>query len=302
VAETPAGLPASAPWPHESHSLRVDAGGLHWLLLRMGRRGAPQLLLLHGTGASSHSWRGLLPLLARHFDTLALDLPGHGRTATPSPRGLSLPGMAASLGELLRQLPFAPALIVGHSAGAAIAVQLVLAGHAAPRAIISLNGALLPLHGLAGRVFSPMAKLLALNPLVPRLFAWRAAEPRVLQRLVDGTGSRLDAEGLALYGRLVADPAHAAGALGMMAQWDLQPLAARLPALGVPLHLVVGEQDRTLPPAQAEQVRARTPQATLTRLSGLGHLAHEEAPAQVAALIVSIARQADLLPAAHPAA
>ncbi len=295
MAETNAVPLGDAPWPHEAHSLRVDAGGLHWLVQRMGRRGAPQLLLLHGTGASSHSWRGLLPLLARHFDTLALDLPGHGRTATPSPRGLSLPGMAASLGELLRQLPFAPALIVGHSAGAAIAVQLVLAGHAAPRAIISLNGALLPLHGLAGRVFSPMAKLLALNPLVPRLFAWRAAEPRVLQRLIDGTGSRLDAEGLALYGRLVADPAHAAGALGMMAQWDLAPLAARLPTLGVPLHLVVGEEDRTLPPEQAEQVRACAPQTTLTRLPGLGHLAHEEAPGRLSALIVGFARQAGVL-------
>jgi len=295
VSETAAGPHDSAPWPHEGHSFSVEAGGLRWQLQRMGAVSAPRLLLLHGTGASSHSWRGLLPLLARHFDTLALDLPGHGRSATPPPSGLSLPGMAAALGVLLRQLPFAPALIVGHSAGAAIAVQMVLAGHAAPLAIVSLNGALLPLHGLAGRFFSPLAKLLALNPLVPRLFAWRAADPRVLRRLLDATGSRLDAEGVALYRRLVADPAHAAGALGMMAQWDLAPLAARLPELAVQLHLVAGSADRTVPLSQAEQVRSRVPQATLTRLEGLGHLAHEEAPAQVEALVLRIARDAGLL-------
>jgi magnesium chelatase accessory protein len=275
----------------------VEAGGLRWLVQRMGPTGAPRLLLLHGTGASSHSWRGLLPLLAAHFDTLALDLPGHGRTSTPPPGGLSLPAMAAAVGALLHQLPFAPALIVGHSAGAAIAVQLVLSGDAAPRAIVSLNGALLPLHGLAGRLFSPLAKLLALNPLVPRLFAWRAADPRVLKHLIAGTGSRLDAEGLALYRRLVADPAHAAGALGMMALWDLEPLALALPRLAVPLHLVVGGADRTLPPAQAQELLSRVPRATLARLEGLGHLAHEEAPVQVATLILRYAQEDGLLPA-----
>jgi magnesium chelatase accessory protein len=262
---------------------------MRWHVQRMGPPGAPGVLLLHGTGASSHSWRGLLPLLAQRFDVLALDLPGHAYTSTPPPAGLSLPAMAAALGALLRQLHFSPALVVGHSAGAAIAVRLVLDGAAAPQALVSLNGALLPLHGLAGQIFSPMAKLLALNPLVPHLFSWRAADPRVLKRLIAGTGSTLDAEGLELYRRLVADPAHAAGALGMMAQWRLEPLQADLPRLKVPLHLVVGEADTTLPPAHARRVQALLPGATCTRLPGLGHLAHEEQPARVAALITDIA-------------
>jgi magnesium chelatase accessory protein len=276
-------------WPHHEHSRFVTVGAMRWHVQRMGPPGAPGVLLLHGTGASSHSWRGLLPLLAQRFDVLALDLPGHAYTSTPAPAGLSLPGMAAALGALLRQLDFHPALVVGHSAGAAIAVRLVLDGAGAPQALVSLNGALLPLHGLAGQIFSPMAKLLALNPLVPHLFAWRAADPRVLKRLIDGTGSTLDAEGLELYRRLVADPAHAAGALGMMAQWRLEPLQADLPRLQVPLHLVVGETDATLPPAHARRVQALLPGATCTRLPGLGHLAHEEQPARVAALIVDIA-------------
>ena len=286
-----------ARWPHHEHSRFITVGGLHepmrgpmrWHVQRMGQPGAPGLLLLHGTGASSHSWRGLLPLLAPHFDTLALDLPGHAYTSTPMPAGLSLPGMAAALGALLRELGFSPAFIVGHSAGAAIAVRLVLDGAAAPQAVVSLNGALLPLHGVAGQIFSPLAKLLALNPLVPHLFSWRAADPRVLRRLIDGTGSTLDAAGLELYRRLVADPAHAAGALGMMAQWRLDELAAALPRLRVPLHLVVGDADATLPPAHALRVQALLPAATCTRLPGLGHLAHEEQPARVAALIAAIA-------------
>ncbi len=282
----------AARWPHHEHSRFVHVGRIRWHVQRMGppgAGGAPGLLLLHGTGASSHSWRGLLPLLAQRFDTLAMDLPGHAYTSTPPPAGLGLDGMAAALAALLRQLDFAPRLLVGHSAGAAIAARLVLDGAAAPQAVVSINGALLPLHGLAGQIFSPMAKLLALNPLVPHLFSWRAADPRVLKRLIDGTGSRLDAQGLELYRRLVADPGHAAGALGMMAQWRLDELAAALPRLAAPLHLVVGEADTTLPPAHARRVQSLLPGATCTRLPGLGHLAHEEDPAQLAELILRFA-------------
>ncbi len=284
-----------APWPNADASRFVRAAGLRWHLQRMGPAGAPKMLLLHGTGASTHSWRALLGRLARRFDTLAVDLPGHAFTETPGPSGLSLPGMASALGELLRQLDFAPMLVVGHSAGAAIAVRMALDGHIAPRALVSLNGALLPLHGLAGQVFSPLAKLLALNPFVPRLFSWRAADPAVLRRLLESTGSTIDAEGQALYRRLVADPAHVAGTLGMMAQWDLPALATALPRLVTPLYLLVGDADRTVPPAQARQVQALVPKASITVLPGLGHLAHEEQPARVSAAIEHIAATAGLI-------
>jgi hypothetical protein len=52
-------------------------------------------------------------------------------------------------------------------------VQLLLSGAIAPRLVLGLNAALLPLGGLAGQLFSPAAKLMALTPWVPRLFASR---------------------------------------------------------------------------------------------------------------------------------
>jgi magnesium chelatase accessory protein len=278
-------------WPHRSRSRFVSCAGRRWHVQQWPapRPAAPQLLLLHGTGASTHSWRVLAPLLARHAGVLALDLPGHGFTAEAPPEGATLPGMARDVAALLRQLGLQPALIVGHSAGAAIAVQMALdaaaAGAPAPSAIVSLNGALLPLHGPSWLLFSPLAKLLAGSRLVPRVFAWSAADPTRVRRLIAGTGSTLDDEGVALYGRLVRDPAHVAGALRMMAHWDLQALAARLPQLQTPLWLLIGERDRTLPPSHARRVAARLPQARLHSLPGLGHLAHEEDPQAVLQLL-----------------
>lgn len=275
----------SLTWPHAQASRFVAVGDLRWHVQRLGPVGAPQLVLIHGTGSSSHSWRHLAPLLAARFEVLQFDLPGHAFTHTPAAHALSLPGIANAVADLLARLQVRPAALIGHSAGAAIAAQLVLDGRIAPQALVAVNGALLPLHGLAGRVFSPLARLFAANQVVPRLFAWNASRHSVVQRLIAGTGSQLDADGLRLYGRLVGDAGHAAGALRMMAAWDLQALAERLPQLAVPLHLVAGARDRTLPHDHSARVQRRVPGSRLTLLAGLGHLAHEEdAMAVLAAL------------------
>lgn len=282
-------------WPHAEVSRFVVAGGWrwhvqHWRAAPGGRAAKadaapaaerPVVVLLHGTGASAHSWRHLAPLLAQKHEVIAPDLPGHAFTRAEGRRELTLPAMAEAVSALLQALQRRPRWLIGHSAGAAVAVQMVLQGAVAPSALVALNGALLPLQGSAGTLFSPLARWLALNPLVPHLFAWHAAQPVVLRRLLQGTGSRLDDEGQALYGRLVGDPLHVAGALGMMASWDLQPLVRGLPKLQVPLELLVGEGDRTLPPAHAERVRLLAPSARLTRLAHRGHLMHEEDAAGV---------------------
>lgn len=277
-------------WPHHHHSRFVQAAGLRWhVQVWDGPPGARTVLLLHGTGASTHSWRALAPLLAQRHRVVVPDLPGHAFTGMPpggagSPQ-LGLPGMARALAGLLQELGASqPDLIVGHSAGAAIAVRMALDGLAAPRRIVGINAAIVPLGGLAGQWFSPAAKLMAALPLVPRLFAWRAQSPAVLDRLLAGTGSTLDAEGKALYHRLVSDPDHAAGALAMMANWDLPQLEKDLVRLDVPLDLIVGERDLTVPPADSWRVLEKIPvtaRGRVTTLAGLGHLAHEEDPRQV---------------------
>jgi magnesium chelatase accessory protein len=274
-------------WPQREFSRFVVADGIRWHVQQCGPTtpGSPALVLIHGTGAATHSWRGLMPLLARQHRVLAMDLPGHGFTDIPRAWPLSLPRLARAVAALLSAMGVYAEVVVGHSAGAAIAVRMALDGLVRPQRIVSLNGALLPLGGLAGQFFSPMAKLLAANPLVPKLFAWRAADRRVVERLIGSTGSAIDAEGLALYARLVSNPGHAAGALAMMANWALVPLQEDLHKLRLPLHLVVGGNDRTVPPSQAAAVRRRVPGAWQTTLPGLGHLAHEERPDLVEPLI-----------------
>ncbi len=295
-------LPAD--WPNRAASRFVEAAGLVWHVQELAPSDAtrPVVLLVHGTGAATHSWRDFAPLLARDFRVVAMDLPGHGFTDKPALHRLSLPAMARGLAELVRTLDAAPAIVVGHSAGAAILVRMCVDRLIAPAALVSLNGAFLPFQGLAGKVFRPAAQLMAINPLVPRLFARRARDPAVLDRLVGNTGSSLDPTGVALYGRLAGDHRHVAGALGMMAAWDLEPIARDLPKLPCRLLLVVGAFDRTVPPSNAQRVRELVPAARLVTLERLGHLAHEEAPERVAELIRAEAAEAGVLTTEAPGA
>ena len=246
--------------------------------------GSP-ILLLHGAGAATHSWRDVAPRLAETFTVIAPDLPGHGFTQTPRPQGLSLPGMARGLKALMAELDLSPRAAVGHSAGAAVALRLGLDGMAFTDGVVSLNGALRPFPGAAGAIFPALARLLFLNPLAIQAFAWRARGKDAVSRLIESTGSHIDPAGLDFYQRLMRTTGHIDGALGMMAHWDLQALQEEMSRFSFPLTLVAADGDRAVPPEVAREAQARMPQATVVPMVGLGHLAHEEAPDQVAKIV-----------------
>lgn len=276
-------------WPNREASRFVAAGGIEWHVQRMGQ--GPVLLLLHGTGSSTHSWAKLLPILSAHFTLIAPDLPGHAFTQTPPREGLTLTGMSHLVGELLKVLGVTPDVVVGHSAGAAVLMRMCLDHVIAPKSLVSINGALLPFTGFAGSVFSPLAKALVLNPFVPRIFAWRARSRNAVQRVLEGTGSSVSERDLEIYARLFQTQAHVAGTLAMMAGWELEPLERDMPKLAVPLLLVASSNDKAVPPGDAERVCRLVPGASLRRIEGLGHLAHEERPDLVANIILERARE-----------
>jgi magnesium chelatase accessory protein len=130
---------------------------------------------------------------------------------------------------------------------------------------------------------------MASTPWAAQLFARRDWDAASVERLIQGTGSRLDAEGIALYGRLVRDPKHTAAALAMMARWDLQPLVRDLTRMTTPLACMVGDNDRAVPARDAWRMRELLPptaRGPIERIAAAGHLVHEESPALVASAIV----------------
>ncbi len=286
--ESPSWSDDGRDWPNRSQSRFVRSGGLSWHVQEMGE--GPALLLLHGTGAATHSFRHLAPLLAQHFHVLTLDLPGHGFTSMPSSNGLCLEGMARLIAGLLKSVEFEPEIAVGHSAGAAILITMAQSESIQPRVIVSLNGALRPIRGAP--LFSPLAKLLFLNPLAPKLFAWRALSSEATRRLLESTGSRIDQRGVEFYERMFRKSGHVAATLGMMANWNLDRLEHSIARLKVPLILMTSANDKAVPPADAVILARRSKSVhVLARNSG-GHLFHEEEPDEVADAIRVVAEEA----------
>ncbi len=318
AADAPSATHAPHAMPTERPaSLPLRIQGLRWHVRVQGS--GPALLLLHGTGASGRSWQALVAPLAKRHTLIVPDLPGHGDTRADDARALkelsSIDGMASALMQLLVALGHGPGpeagllrsqaaspaqdhpsrhqgtplAIIGHSAGAAVAARMILSmgdDHVDRPGLISLNGALLPLRGPAAALMRPIARLMAATDLVPRLLALRAKDDRALRRIVASTGSTLDANGVEHYRRLLGDPAHVAGVLRMMANWDLNALQTQLHRLGERVLLVSTEGDRTVPPAYARRVARALPRARTRVLPALGHLAHEEAPERFADIIL----------------
>ena len=275
-------------WPHAERSQFVEAGGVRWHVQQAGQQG-PQVLLIHGTGASSHTWRDLLLPLAEHAQVWVVDLPGHGFSSLAAGQGMSMGGMADSLHSLMQTLGVSVDVFVGHSAGAAIAARMVVDHGLSPQTLMGINPAWLPLPGLARLLFPPTAKLLALTPLVPQWFAKQANAPGMLDKLLESTGSVLSDKGKALYAHLVADPDHAQGALKMMAAWDLSVGPALLRQLRCPVHILVGKNDRAVPTAQAQQALSFLSNGRVDSWAGYGHLVHEEAPLKCVAFVQEVA-------------
>ena len=309
-------------WPNSDRSTRRSAAGIDWHVQiaapehairdhdSANRRGEgkadvrqpgpapaesdphalPVVLLLHGTGGSTHEWADVLPPLARDAIVVAPDLPGHGFSRSIERSAwagdpMSLPGMAAAVAELLRTLALRPTVIAGHSAGAAVALRLVLDGHVAPRAVIGFNPALIPPPDIWVQLLAPIAGVVAESSWIANAASWAARRAGVTRTLLTSSGATLSAEQVARYETLFASPAHCAGALAMMSRWDLPALARDAAGLTVPFAAYAGARDQWVPyGALAEQV-ARIPGATLVEVPGVGHLLPEEAPQVAVAAI-----------------
>jgi magnesium chelatase accessory protein len=245
----------------------------------------PQLLLIHGAGGATHSWRDIMPLLAQTHQVIAIDLPGQGFSQLGSPARCGLDAMAKDLASLINQEGWTPTAIIGHSAGAAIALRLAELGVSPRGQIIGINAALANFEGIAGFLFPAVAKLLSLNPLTARIFTATSGNRAAVERLIASTGSNLDPIGLKLYETLISRRSHVDGTLAMMAHWKLDGLLERLPNIHHQTLFITGANDQAVSPSTSEAAALRMKSARVQQLSGLGHLAHEESPQRVVELI-----------------
>lgn len=270
-----------ADWPYRDDSRYLQIGGVRWHYQQFGQ--GPDLLLVHGTGGSTHSWSHCIAELRQHFRVTAVDLPGHGFTLVPEEvdaRGdlYSLEGMARAVSGLLATLQVRPSTVAGHSAGVAVLLRMTLDGLIGPARIVGFNPALVPPPGLYVSLIAPVLGAFFESQIVADSGAWIARSTGLIQMMLGSTGTTLSAIDLARYEFLCARPQHVHAALAMMSRWDLPRIVRDAVSLRVPLELIAGEADRWVPYSALARSVSRIPMATIRAVNGAGHLLLEERP------------------------
>ena len=263
-------------WPRADTSRFVRVSNIDFHV-QVGGAGE-DVLLLHGAGASAHSFSGLAARLSARHRVIAPDLPGQGFSTLLPLEAVGLAPFAVYLRELMTALEATPRWIIGHSAGAALAAQYALDAETLPKGLLCINAAFNPFGSLAAPLFSKTAKWFARSSWLPRALASPALRWRATGSMLADTGSTVDPLMSRCYDTLLGNPDHIAGTLRMMAGWDLPPLLDRLSSLQVPVWLAAAEGDRTISPERSTSVANNLPLARSVRIPELGHLAHEEEP------------------------
>ena len=270
-------------WPHHELSNFIDSEMHTWHVqdtdkLNPNKKNLPISLFIHGAGASTHSWRLVLDQLKDSFRVILVDLPGHGFTRLGKKNRSSLESITQDLEFLLIKMHVNPDLVVGHSAGAAVALNLALSKKIKIQGILCLNGALGNFSGIAGLLYPLLAKFLSMSPLTVPFFTSLYSSKNQVEKFLSLTGSKINPKGIIYYKKLISDKKHVEGTLSMMSQWNLNQLILRLKQIEIPVCLIVGENDSIVKNNDNLKASKDIPKAEFITNPEQGHLMHEESP------------------------
>jgi pimeloyl-ACP methyl ester carboxylesterase len=241
-------------------------GDIHYREYQGGVKGKAPLVLIHGAGGSLMHWPSEIRNMPS-VNTLAIDLPGHGRsrgTGERSIRSYSHPMIA-----FLDELGIKKAVFAGHSMGGAIAQTLYLEH---PERVLGLilvgSGAKLRVHP---EIIQFCANEATFPKAVSMVMEW-AFSQQASKRLVELAGQRL-----------AETPPNVVE--GDFLACDSFDVMDRLEGIRVPTLVICGEEDILTPVHYSEFLAERIPKAHLEIVPKAGHMVMLEQPATVAKLI-----------------
>jgi pimeloyl-ACP methyl ester carboxylesterase len=243
----------------------------------------PALLLIHGIGDSSETWRNLIPLLARTHTVVAPDLLGHGSSDKPR-ADYSVAGYANAMRDLLSVLGVERASVVGHSLGGGVAMQFAYQypDRCERLVLVSSGGVSREVHPLLRLASTPGAEL-----VLPLL---RLRSARLLGRGVFGllgalgTDIGLDADDMVRVFEALPDvTARRAFVRTLHAVVDLRGQVITMLdrcylTRGMPTLLIWGRRDAIIPYDHAAVAHSAMPGSRLETFEAAGHFPHHSNP------------------------
>ncbi len=221
---------------------------------------APAVLFIHGAGGNALLWGRVLQHLPR-VSAIAVDLPGHGRSAGPGCTAIAAYSQAVL--ALAEALHLERLVLAGHSMGGAVALDLALNAPWRLQALVLVA------------VAAPL-------PVAPALLQQLAEDPApARQWIIDaGYGPGIPAAARELGAKQLAQvaPAVLHGDFLACSAYDARP---RLAEISAPALLLCGSEDRLTPPRRMQALRDGLPKSRLEIVPGAGHMLPLERPEAV---------------------
>ena len=261
----------------------------------MHGRGRP-VIYVHGAKSSVFDFLlSLADRVAVRYTAVAFDRPGAGFSGRAAKDGGSPQAQAAVLRAAAAELGLRRPILLGHSFGAAVALAWALDAPGEVAAVVTLGGYVLPLGGPPPWVVAVARSRMLLKALGV------IARSRFGRPLVDGALRRVffpdppPADYACVAPVIALDDARLVndGEDRKSAETGLRALAPRYQGLDIPVVIVVGEQDRVVPPRSSFELHRMLPHSALVPLTATGHMPQFTRPDAVMAALDRAAAQSD---------
>jgi pimeloyl-ACP methyl ester carboxylesterase len=268
--------------PPVGRFIDVDGVRLHYL----ERGEGPPLVLLHGNGSMIQDFvsSGLVDMAARNHRVIVFDRPGYGHSTRPRGRVWSPQAQADLLQTALDRLGVSPAVILGHSWGASVAVALALEHPQMVRGLVLASGYYYPTARVDMALLSGPAMPLAgdvsrytIAPIVSRL-VW----PLLLRKIFGPAPVPAKFKGFPEEMAVRPSQIHAEAAESALLIPSAAAMCKDYAALTMPVAIVVGAEDRLIDPAaQSRRLHQAIAQSSFHLVQGCGHMVHQTNPEAV---------------------
>ncbi len=271
----------------------VDGVRLHYLERGSG---AP-IVLLHGNGAMAEDFlaSGLMQRLAASHRVIAFDRPGFGYSARPRGRAWTARRQAELIHKALAALGAHRPILVGHSWGALVALEIALDHPLDVAALVLLSGYFYPSPrydiALAAPNATPVLGDVLNRTIAPPLT--KALAPALLRRIfAPSIVPERFRRGFPLDLAFRPGQLRATAQDTMLLQAAAKSVQQRHRRLAAPITILAGDRDAIVDTATQSQRLARELRARIEIVAGAGHMIHYDAPDQIATAIEHVAAEA----------
>ena len=248
----------------------------------------PPIILLHGFGGCSYSWRFLAPELAKDHRVFTIDLKGYGLSDKPEDGNYAVSGQADLVAAFIRSQDLHDLVIMGHSMGGGVTLMTYLkVREDEPGRIKSL--VLIDSAGYPQKMpwFIWLAKAPGLGSVGGKLISPRFAAAQVLRKCYyykdKITEEQIDT--YAYYGSLPGAREAVVATAKQIVPDDIDALIAQYKTIRVPVLIVWGEEDEVVPLSVGKNFKRDIPGSELVILPKCGHMPPEEEPGETTRIV-----------------